>query len=271
MDFDTRVRKAHFSHFPIYHSVPDDQVYGKIPIIRNTDYLYEVCYREGESDDMFRKYVILGLMILAPLSLLAQRSDPDIGIQFGGSFPGGDFGAGGSASSETRGGFAEPGVTGGAEVTFSLTKKNRLGWISSLLVHLHKTDYTTFFQTEGYQGSSGSWLLVTPFTGLRYKMPFASDFAAYAYFQSGLMYGQSPEITLYSDQGTGVQNSANGSAFAYNIGLGIVVGELVNLGFRYIHGEPTYHVTQSFGEAADQKRTFVQKITMAQLIFGFNF
>lgn len=219
---------------------------------------------------MRRAFLLVGLAITIPFALLAQHNGPEFGGDVGGSFPAGDFGAGGSALAETRGGFAEPGVTGGVEITFPLMPHRRLGWISSLIIHSHRTDYTTFFQIGGYEGSSGSWLLITPLTGLRYRIPFASDFAAYALVQGGAMYGRSPHILLASSLGAGKQESATGTSFAYNVGVGIVVGNLVNMGFRYIHGEPTYRVTESFGTQIDQK-TFVQKSTMVQLIFGFRF
>jgi|GEM_PF-5949517 len=219
---------------------------------------------------MRRAFLLFGLVITIPFALMAQRNGPEFGVHAGGSFPAGDFGAGGSALSETRGGFAEPGVTGGVEITFPLMPNRRLGWISSLMIHSHSTDYTTFFQTGGYEGTSGSWLLITPLTGLRYRIPFAADFAAYALVQGGAMYGRSPHIVLATSQGAGKQESATGTSFAYNVGVGIVVGNLVNMGFRYLHGEPAYRVTESFGTQTGQK-TFVQKSTMVQLIIGFLF
>lgn len=214
--------------------------------------------------------LLLGLAIILPCSLSTQHSGPEFGIHVGGSFPAGDFGAGGSALSGTRGGFAEPGITGDVEITFPLTAHRRLGWISSLMIHSHSTDYTSFFQRGGYEGSSGSWLIVTPLTGLRYRISFTPDFAAYTLVQGGLMYGRSPQIILATAEGSGRQESATGTSFAYNFSMGIVVSHQVNMGFRYVHGEPAYQVTESFGTQTGHK-SFVQNSTMVQLIFGFLF
>jgi len=220
---------------------------------------------------MLRNIMVLLFSLYLPLGIVAQSQGMEIGLKIGASFPAGDFAAGGSAGGGgTRGGFAEPGFTMGGEISFPVMKNSNLYWMNVISYHNHQTNYSTIFPPYLYNVTSGSWHILTPLTGLKYRMRFARDFAAYGFAQGGYMYGISPELQLSSAQGTGTQETAEGGSFAYSVGMGVFISDLVDLTFRYVHGDPTYEVTTSTsGEPT--VTSFQQNTTMIQLVGGLTF
>jgi len=181
-------------------------------------------------------------IIFLPLFLMGQNA-PSFGIYGGGSIPLGDFAS--TDAENDQSGYAKTGFLVGGEFVAPLGMLEGLGWVTSLNFAVHGVE-TDFGDLGGdvTDVSIGSWMVITPVTGLRLTTPLGEGTDVYAQGQVGLLYGRSPEVEGSFSFGGFTQNVTldpeSAMAFGYSFGAGMHLQEMFHVGIRILGGSPEY-------------------------------
>ncbi len=226
-----------------------------------------------------KKYCFLLILLFfftGPNSAGGQFFPPEFGAHIGFSFPAGDYAAEASAAGEgKRGGYARLGLTLGADISFELTEDRNLSWMNSLIFHSNPTNYVNVFSpilVEGGELNSEAWIILTPLTGIRWKIPLGQQVDMMVFGQIGGMYGQSPEIYIEDQFGqTATQSSAAANSFAYGLGGGIFINDLISVTMRYVSGSPEYTIETTDNTGRIENNTFTQNTPIITFVGGVHF
>ncbi|MBD3275559.1 MAG: hypothetical protein GF372_09625 [Candidatus Marinimicrobia bacterium] len=228
---------------------------------------------------MKKMFGILGIIVIGFFmtdSADAQFFPPEFGTNIGFSFPAGDFAAEASAAGGgKRGGYARLGFALGADVTFGLNENRTLNWMNSLIFYSNPTNYVNVFSSlivEGGELSSDAWIILTPLTGIRWNIPASEQVDFMLFGQVGAMYGQSPEIYIEDQFGqSATQKTAAANSFAYAMGGGILINDLISVTLRFVRGNPEYTIETTGVDQQVTNTTFLQETPIITFVGGVHF
>lgn len=192
----------------------------------------------------FSLFVMIVLISVVSIgSVTAQTMGPGVSFGFFGglAFPTGDFGS----TSSIQAGGASSGFTLGGELGIPLP--GGLSVLGSVAIAFNSLSEEYVKESSGstsaISGDLGSWTTIWPMVGVRYTGTLAPTFNFYAQGQLGLLMGSTPEVNATQSGYRFSANSASGSSIGYGFGVGVIFAKIVNVGFRYSSGQPTYEYT----------------------------
>jgi hypothetical protein len=193
---------------------------------------------------MKRVAALFFAIVFLPLFLMGQTA-PSFGIYGGGSIPLGDFAE--TDLENEQSGYAKTGFLVGGEFILPITAMDGLGWVTSLNLSMHgaEADLGSFGGTLT-DVEVGSWMLITPVTGLRLTTPLGGGTNVYAQGQVGLLYGRTPKVdgsfSLFGVTQDVTVDPESAMAFGYAFGAGMHLQEMFHVGIRIMGGSPEYSV-----------------------------
>jgi hypothetical protein len=194
------------------------------------------------------------------------------------SLPLSDF----SSTTVSDAGFANPGFSAMFEADKNINEN--IYWASSIsftLNHLDKYSLQSSLGNNlallignnmGFQSnvSAGNYTTTWIMTGFGFELPVLPDVKFYSVEQIGLLISTFPDISFYNYNTSGVITTTTGTAFAAELGAGIIIIDHINIGLRYYTGEPYYKQTLTFsGSTENVKEEF--PVTILQFMIGYNF
>ncbi len=179
------------------------------------------------------------------------------------SVPVGDFGS----TSASSGGAANLGFCVGIEGSMELTPG--FAWLTSVDLSINSMDLDGLLGGTGLQGDAGSWVLVWAMTGLKFYGNTSSNGQVFGAAQIGLLFGNSPEVTLSSLGVSAVQKSSSATTFAFSMSGGFCIDGVI-LGLRYMVSEPEYDLMASSG-LVSATTVYKQPTAVLQLTLGLLF
>lgn len=181
---------------------------------------------------------------LTSISLVAQtNSDMQLSQHFrligGLSLPMGDFGS----TSGAHAGLAKSGFSLGAEYSKENSKGFELGVLGCYSINsIDEAEIKKQFQSAFGSGtvSAGSWSLLNLMGSVGFICNSSPNMSIYGKGYAGLLIGTIPEITIDLGGTTITQESATATTIGYGVGGGLLINEKIDIGIRYLTGEPEY-------------------------------
>jgi hypothetical protein len=182
--------------------------------------------------------------LLTSINLVAQtNSDMQLSQHFrllgGLSLPIGDFGA----TSGAHAGLAKSGFSLGAEYSNEDSNGFELGLLGCYSINsIDEAEIEKQFLSAFESGtvSAGSWSLLNLMGSVGFISKSSPNMSIYGKGYAGLLIGTIPEITIDVSGTTITQESATATAIGYGIGGGLLINEKIDIGVRYLTGEPEY-------------------------------
>ena len=178
-------------------------------------------------------------------------------------------------------GFANPGFSAMFEADKNINKN--VYWASSISLavnHLAKYPLQSSLGNNlallignnmGFQSnvSAGNYTSTWIVTGFGFEILASPAVKIYSVEQIGLLISTFPDISFTNYNTSGVITTTTGTAFAAELGAGIIIIDHINIGLRYYTGEPYYKQTLTFsGSTENVKEEF--PVTILQFMIGYN-
>ncbi|MBV6512477.1 MAG: hypothetical protein FMNOHCHN_01984 [Ignavibacteriaceae bacterium] len=192
-------------------------------------------------------YSALFSVILMTNFLFGQEDfikDNELVLNAGVSLPMGDF----SATKGEKGGYGMTGFAG--RIDFSQFVNQSLSWTSSLALSFNSIDENEVDkQIKSVLGNSVSasaenYTSLWGISGFSFKTTNSPNFALYGIIQVGILKSFYPDFKISGPDGTATQTAESSFAFAFSMGTGLQINN-INIGIRYLSGEPEYKQTSS--------------------------
>ncbi|GEM_PF-1299651 len=188
------------------------------------------------------------------------------GVDAGLALPSGDFGS----TDQVRGGLVQTGYFVGVHL-MSVQDQVPVAWYTSIMLSRNRIEAPGFPSLgPDVAVDAGSYTCLWFMTGVHVVGELSPTSGIYGVGQVGEVFGWSPAINASSALGYARLKPANGSAFAFGVGGGLVINDRYTIGCKFIHGEPEYSMS-IVGSALTVFVKGKQSTSILQISAGMNF
>jgi len=211
--------------------------------------------------------VVLNNKLDAQQSAMNMELSSHFRLLGGLSLPVGDYGG----TSGAHAGLAKTGFSLSAEYSRENSKGFELGVLGCYSNNaVDQAEVEKVFSVFGTAAADvGSWSLIYFMGSVGFISNTSPTMSIYGKGYAGLLYGTIPEIKVTIGSTTITQESASATTIGYGIGGGLLINEKVDVGFRYLTGEPEYeeHASSNAGSSSATVKAKIPNGTV-QLIVG---